>query len=838
MDEPDTDIDVPLRVLWPHEFDRTDQWAVGGVPLDRGELDPDDEVALRNDEGGNLPLQTRELAYWPDGSVKWLLVVTRCDVVSDETRESKDGSDGGAALRLVRGHAPGMRRTRVRVEDDEDVVRVHTGSMTFTVPRTESVLLGSVELDGRELLRDDDRPELFVDVAERANGDDGSTTRYSDRSAEAFRSVEVEEDGPCRAIVKVTGTHVAADGSTFGPYTVRLYAHAGETSIRLSHTFVYDGYPDSDLIESLGVRVPTAIETPRQFAYGGADRPVSRSYADRSEWDVLWKEADLYQETADSYRFDKRIEPDRPPVEMESGDRADGWVDLATDDAGLAVGIRDAWQNAPKALRMNPEERSVTAYLWPDRGDSLDLQRYSDSAYGKIYECPAEAEDMTTAAMPTMNAHGISKTHDVLLHFHDGGVDDADLADRFAAFDDPPRVTAPLDRYAETEVFGKYAADAPPGYEEQAAWIEEGFEYIEQEREYRGWYGMIDYGDVVRAYDRETHQWTNDEGGHGWLNTEFQPDQWLWYCFLVTGRYDAFQFAEAMTKHTSDVDVLQAGPWWGIGSRHGVQHWSDGDREIRVSMPGARRIHYYLTGDERTRDVIELALSRYQTMQREEGRTWLGFDEELYARTDVASALFAYYVAWEMTGSDHYETLVRNIVENHFCDLHPKGVPYNRARMDLSTGEGEPIREEALSSNMFLQFGGLQIVTELADTGDFPDLYDAVLEYAHYQLLPYSERRETGDNAGRGLGQRVRLMHLTAFAYRETGEEKFRRAMEEALSRREVYFEPASWNEDLLVCANDYGSPPCALAAYGRKAPYAFHALDDGPENDSPDGGE
>lgn len=831
MNEPTKGRDVPLRVLWPHEFDRTDQWAVGGIPLHRGELDPDTEIALRNAEGGNLPLQTRELAYWPDGSVKWLLVITQCDAVNGDTRELRDESEDESGLRLVQGHAPGMRRTRLRVEDSGDGVHVDTGPMTFTVPHTESVLLNSVKLDGRELLIGEDCPELFVNVKNDGSGEESHVTRYSDRDAGLFRSVEVEEDGPCRAIVKITGTHVADNGSTFGPYTVRLYVYAGETSIRLAHTFIYDGYPEADRVESLGVRIPTQIETPRQFAYGGANRPVSRSYADRSEWDLLWKEADLYQETADSYRFDKRVEPDKPPVKMESGDRTEGWVDLSTESAGLAIGIKDMWQNSPKALRMKPEEGSVTAYLWPDRSGSLDLQRYSDSAYGKIYECPAEAEDMTMPAMPTMNAHGISKTHDILVQFHDGHVDDADLADCFAAFDDPPQIMPLPDRYAETEAFGKYAADAPSGYKEQVAWIEESFEYIKQEQEYRGWYGMIDYGDVIRAYNQEIHQWTNDEGGHGWLNTEFQPDQWLWYCFLLTGRYDAFRFAEAMTMHTSDVDVLQTGPWWGIGSRHGVQHWSDGDREIRVSMPGARRIHYYLTGDERTRDVIELALSRYQTMQREEGRTWLGFDDELYARTDVASALFAYYVAWEITGSDHYETLVRNIVENHFCDLHPKGAPYNRARMDLSTGEGEPIREDVLSSNMFLQFGGLQIITELADTGDFPNLYDAVLEYAHYQLLPYSERRETGDNAGRGLGQRVRILPLMAFAYRETGEEKFRQAIEEGLSRREVYFEPAPWNEDLLVCANDYQSPPCALAAYGRKAPYAFHALINGPDD-------
>ncbi|MFB6134679.1 MAG: hypothetical protein ABEJ55_06805 [Halanaeroarchaeum sp.] len=793
---------VNIRVLRPHDFDQEGAWVVGGVPFQRAELAPEDDVALHwgDDE---VPLQTKVLAYWPDNSVKWLLVVARTDLIADRNDE----------LELVRGE-PALPEAPVTVERKEGEIRVSTGQMSFTVPREGSALLDSVTVGGRDML--DDPPELFAGTVDR----DGRTRRYSDWEAGTFRTVEVEEEGPCRAIVRIEGTHVAADGSTFGPYTVRLYAHAGDTALRVAHNVVYDGYPDTDLIESMGLRFQTAIEDARLVGYGGRIGPVSRTYADRSEWGIHWEEVDLYQESANDYRVEKRIEPGKPAVKMEEGRRSRGWVDLTGTETGLAVGIRRAAEQYPKNLRVDPTTGSITAELWPERAEPLDLQRYSDTAYGLIYECPGEAQDRNTPAIPTMNAHGISKTHDLLLYFHDAEKGNAALAARMDAFNDPPRIAVSPERYAETGVLGRFTTEVPKGYERQAEWFERDLDYILQEQDRRGWYGMLDYGDIVRAYNHDIDQWRSDEGGHGWLNTEFQPDQWLWYAYLFTGRYDAFRFAEAMTRHTGDVDVIQTGPWWGTGSRHGVQHWSDGDREIRVSMPGARRLHYYLTGDERARDVIDLALRRYQTMQREEGRNWLGFTEQLYARADLGAALVAYYTAWEMTGSDHYEELLRNVADV-LATRNSDGVPHNNVRLDLSTGEGEPTDDQPISDNMFLQFGGLQGMVELCDLGEFPELEETALSYAAY----LHDRYSSAGPDDRDFGRLVRASILLAWAYRETGEEKYRDAVESAFAHHEVSFDRADWDEDVLVTTSAH-SPPSAIAAFGRRLPYALEILD------------
>ena len=77
----------------------------------------------------------------------------------------------------------------------------------------------------------------------------------------------------------------------------------------------------------------------------------------------------------------------------------------------------------------------------------------------------------------------------------------------------------------------------------------------------------------MHTYDFDRHEWRYDIGGYAWDNSELATDVWLWMYFLRSGRADAFRFAEAMTRHTGEVDVHHLGRFAPLGSRHNVQHW-------------------------------------------------------------------------------------------------------------------------------------------------------------------------------------------------------------------------------------------------------------------------
>ena len=126
------------------------------------------------------------------------------------------------------------------------------------------------------------------------------------------------------------------------------------------------------------------------------------------------------------------------------------------------------------------------------------------------------------------------------------------------------------------------------------------FTYYRDQVEQRRWYGFWDYGDIMHTYDADRHQWRYDVGGYAWDNSELSPDLWLWYAYLRSGRADIFRFAEAMTRHTGEVDVYHLGQWAGLGTRHGVQHCADSAKQQRIANTTYRRFYYFLTA-RRTR---------------------------------------------------------------------------------------------------------------------------------------------------------------------------------------------------------------------------------------------
>ena len=106
----------------------------------------------------------------------------------------------------------------------------------------------------------------------------------------------------------------------------------------------------------------------------------------------------------------------------------------------------------------------------------------------------------------------------------------------------------------------------------------------------------------MHAYDPIRHSWRYDVGGFAWDNTELASNMWLWYNFLRTGRQDIWKMAEAITRHTAEVDGFHIGPSAG---RHYASHWGRGAKEARISQAAWNRSYYYQTTDERAGDLMK-----------------------------------------------------------------------------------------------------------------------------------------------------------------------------------------------------------------------------------------
>jgi hypothetical protein len=183
-----------------------------------------------------------------------------------------------------------------------------------------------------------------------------------------------------------------------------------------------------------------------------------------------------------------------------------------------------------------------------------------------------------------------------------------------------------------------------------------------KEPEQRHWYGFWNFGDVMHSYDPGRHTWRYDIGGFAWDNSELATDMWLWYSFLRTGRADVFRMAEAMTRHTGEVDVYHLGRFAGLGSRHNVRHWGCGAKEARISQAGYRRYYYYLTTDERCGDLMhEVSNAEFKFTEIDPMRLALptsqlpsSYPARIRGGPDWLAIVSNWMTEWERTGNTKY----------------------------------------------------------------------------------------------------------------------------------------------------------------------------------------
>jgi hypothetical protein len=252
------------------------------------------------------------------------------------------------------------------------------------------------------------------------------------------------------------------------------------------------------------------------------------------------------------------------------------------------------------------------------------------------------------------------------------------------------------------------------------------FDFYRQQQDERGWYGFWNYGDVMHTYDSDRHVWRYDVGGFAWDNSELSTDIWLWLYFLRTGRADVFRFAEAMTRHTGEVDVHHIGKFAPLGSRHNVMHWGCSAKQLRISTALNRRYYYYLTADERVGDLMREQIEAVRTLraivpvrklpartERERvdpqgNYAWVSFG------TDWGSVAGAWLTEWERTGDDRIRA--RLLASMKTIAAQPKGFFTGSGKMNLTTGAYEITTDPHVSiSHLSAAFGLPEVCAELID---------------------------------------------------------------------------------------------------------------------------
>lgn len=798
-----------------------------GIPWAKGAVAKDQKFVLATADGKALPVQTWPLAYWPDGSLKWSGVATVAG--PGETGPFKlSASDSAAAT----GAVLKVRRTDTSIEVD-------TGKLRARVVTWGQNLIESLEVDGRQVARQGRLVCILQEGPDRAPEEAPRREKFSGK----IDRVAIEQNGPVRAVLKVEGKHKAVGGAReWLPFVVRLYFYAGHDAVRMVHTIVYDGDDQKDFIRGIGVEfaVPLREEIqnrhvrfsgegeglwaePIQPAVGRGNAQVTypnggnvypdqlqgkripnkaelneRSQGWLADW-AIWDAFKLVQPNADGFSVVKRTNPQSAWIPAGAGKRASGFAFVGDASGGLGVSLKNFWQSHPTALEISgasTNEATLRVWMWSPDGAAMDMRHYDTRAHGLI----AVYEDVQPGLSTPL---GVGRTSELTI-FARPAVPTREETVKLAQLGAQlPLLVATPQYLHSVRALGIWSLPdkSTPFKKAVEEQLESTLAYYQKHIEQQRWYGFWDFGDVMHSYDAARHVWNYDLGGMAWDNTELGTDMWLWQSFLRTGRADIFRMAEAMTRHTSEVDCYHLGPLAGLGSRHNVRHWGCGAKEARISMAHLKRYYYYLSTDERTGDLmrevvnVDYKAAEFDPMRLAQPATEA--EKKYPARVRAGPDWFAFIgnwaTEWERTGDTKWRDKIVAGVESFLA--MPYWLKSGRNLVygyDPKTGKLYQVSDVIGSYNLSTIQGGAQAVFELNEFFDHPGWHKMWLQYCRLGNAPadiLKKDQQTGSEGAEGqyLGEQGTnsqgTPRLAAYAYWKTKNPAFAKAATSSLLR-------------------------------------------------------
>jgi exo-rhamnogalacturonan lyase-like protein len=737
-----------------------------GVPWPRGSIAANTRFALAGGDGVPVPVQSWITATWPDGSVKWSAHAIAAGV-------------SATGYRLTPGR-PALPRTPVMVRELADGIEIVSGPLTWEIGRSGAAIVRAARDGGKVLLEN-----------MRLVGEGRVGTPSGERLAleSVIERVVVEQHGPVRAVVRVEGKHQGG-GRSILPFTLRLYAYAGSRALRIAHSFVYDLEPSELFVSGLGVTtgVPmrgalhdrhVRLATGEDAMFAEAVRPLTglrrdpgRAFRDAQvagqavpltamqapvgellERIPAWSDFTLAQLSANGFTLAKRTQEGQGWIDAGEGKRAPGLGYVGSPEGGAAIAARYFWQRHPSQIDIRgaaTDQATLTAWLWSPDAKPMDLRPYHGTMGMESYDAQNQGLDITYEDYePGWDTpRGIARTSELMLWAFPATPETAKLQSLALAAATPPQLMAEPAHIHGAGVFGDWGL--PDRSTPKRAAIEDQLanliDFYAGEVDRRSWYGFWNHGDVMHSYDSDRHQWRYDIGGFAWANSELSPDLWLWYAAMRSGDAKTWRLAEAMTRHTGEVDQYHLGRFKGLGTRHGVQHFSDSSKQPRVSNAAYRRIFYYLTADERVGDLLRDLVTSHEVLGTVEiGRKVPGAEHkplppgviEMSFGTTWAVLAGAWLTEYERTGQRRWRD--RIVAGMDSIGRLPQGWITGSAPYDLKSGRFLDIGSKRSISHLNAVFGAVEINSELLSLLDVPRYRAAWLDYCRWYNAPKAE---------------------------------------------------------------------------------------------------
>ncbi len=628
----------PLVVLTVEEragIGRRAEPIMAGVPMPAGAVKDAGALSLVDERGRPVRAHIKTVTRWlDDGSAKWLHLHFQGDAAANERR----------TYALTRARKDARPAAPLRVVNERDRITVVTGPLKFTVSRDRfnGIAEAWQDVSGKQRFGEGNRI-----LAPHAGGLVMRTAGREFRSSNGAASeVVIEDQTPLFVVIKAVGRLSAASGEQGFSYVCRLTAYSGQARVDAQVSVANTVGPARDAavpLEQLAWEMPTPMKAPHVLIGGEDAIHEARLSRGESAW--------IHQGNSETYELGGVLEGSGNGKATKPF--TTGWAALDDGKHGVAAGVRWFWQLCPKSVEV-AGDGTLRLELYSSRSKPLDIYT------------------------------GVSRTHDLLILFYDKGTSTVEVRDTFAAFQQPLRAVAPPRWYCrDTKALGNLVEADPALLGERSEtlhtylkWWTANFDNIKRLRD----------GQSLRGVNRDSYGWLEFGDGfhYVWEPGNSDPRNLAWdgnyydfphACllhFLLTGRWDFFDFFIEHSRHLADVHMVHHDPDPMLigGNRycpptdHVRMDPPRGDyRAAKVYVSNSFNHHktlslfenYLLTGDRRSLEVALMGL-RYAYEYREA-------DHAYNEPRGPGNQLLTLLAGYEFTGDRKYLERCARIIE-------------------------------------------------------------------------------------------------------------------------------------------------------------------------------
>jgi len=569
-------------------IDRVDEPVTVGVPIPEGMIKDVNSIMLFNEKQEGMALQAEPLAFWPDKSVKWLLLDFQASVPAKSR----------AKYQLVDGQPVEIQGGINHTKNDSSLV-VDTDATTFYIDNKLFRPFKKVLHSGADVIEGD------LAVCE-------VTTDEGVIYEPVIDTVSAETEGKLRSTFRIEGDYKNGK-NTFLQFTARLHFYFKKSAVKIELTLRNPGAANhsggrwdlgdsgSALFKKLNITIPLKNRSANQINYcveGGAvlkgiEGDNVSVYQDSSGGEN-WRSMNHNNRNRDIPLAFKGFKVMSGDTILEAGLRAVPTVFAGEEGAGISAVIKNFWQNFPKAISANKD--GILLGLFPEQ--------FSD-----LYELQG----------------GEQKTHVVFLDFSgaDSGLNGVHA---------PLRVRCTPQWYAESGAFPYLTADADDNeYNVLIDAAVQGDKSFIRKREVIDEYGWRNFGEIYADHEAVGHEGPDPLISH--YNNQYDPVYGMQRQFAVRSDDSWYELMNDLAHHVVDIDIYHTNEdrdEYNGGMFWHTDHYLDAGTATHRSFtkdhirskgegygggPGLEHcyttglmFHYYLTGEVASKEaVLEVA---------------------------------------------------------------------------------------------------------------------------------------------------------------------------------------------------------------------------------------